>query len=163
MAATRDCKIEYAKRKARAIIKDREAKRGKPLNPTYKRRVEKALLKGKTLQQARGHKPQEHIERKLHEIERYGLTKPQIRAVREWAERRKSQVKDHDFDVDELLDITIENGFPWFLEYRKIWNAARQTYLTENRRGSYISRGEGYLQDLTDRASAPEVSWLYYH
>ena len=162
-AKIRDYKIEYAKRKARAIIKAHEEKRGKPLSANYKRRVERGLLKGKTLQQARGHKPQEHIERKQHEIEKFGLTKPQLRAVKEWSERRQGIVKDHDFEVQEVIDITIANGFDWFLNYRKIWNAARHTYIVENRRGKYASRGMSYLQSLTDDANAPELSWLYYH
>lgn len=163
MAATRNYKAEYAKRKARAIIKEREAKRGKPLSQSYKKRIERGLLQGKSLQQSRGHKPQEHVERKLKEIARFGLTKPQLRSIREFHARRQGQIHDHDFDLDELIDITVTNGFDWFLNYRSIWNAARATYITELRRGSYISRGLGYLTELTESSKAPEVSWLYYH
>lgn len=163
MAAKRDYKVEYAKRKARRIIQERETKRGKPLSATYRKRIEKALLQGKTLQQARGHKPQEHIERKQKEIARLGLTAKQLRDVTEWSEKRQGIIKDHDFSTQEVIDITIANGFAWFLNYRKIWNAARNTYMSELRKGTYASRGLGYLTELTDRSNAPDVSWLYYH
>lgn len=163
MATKRDYKVEYAKRKARAVIKAREEKRGKPLSESYRKRIERGLLKGKTLQQSRGHVEREHVERKRKEIERFGLTKEQLRTVRDWAKRRQGIVKDHDFEVQDVVDITVTNGFPWFLEYRKIWNAARHVYVVENKNGKYTSRGMGYLTDLTERATAPEVSWLYYH
>lgn len=163
MARTRDYKVEYAKRKARAIIKEKEAKRGAPLSASYRKRLERGILKGKTVQQARGHVEREHIVRKEREIEKFGLTKPQLRAVKDWATRRQGIIKDHDFEVDEVVAITITNGFDWFLNYRKIWNAARHTYIVENRRGTYASRGMSYLQSLTDDANAPELSWLYYH
>lgn len=163
MAANRNYKAEYAKRKARAVIKEREAKRGKPLSESYRKRIERGLLKGKTLQQSRGHKAQEHVERKEREIEQFGLTRSQLRAVKDWSERRQNLIKDHDFEVQEVIDITIVNGFDWFLNYRKIWNAARHTYIVENRRGTYASRGMTYLEELTRQSEAPELSWLYYH
>lgn len=162
-AKQRDYRLEYAKRKARAVIKERETKRGKPLSESYRKRIERGLLKGKSLQQSRGHIAKEHIDRKEKEIAKLGLTRSQYRAVKDWSERRQGIVKDHDFEVQEVIDITIANGFDWFLNYRKIWNAARHTYIVENRRGTYASRGMTYLEELTRQSDAPELSWLYYH
>lgn len=160
---TRDYKAEYARRKARAVIRQREAKRGKPLSDSYKRRIAKALEKGKTLQAARGHKPREHVERKAREIEQLGLTRDQLRRVDEWATRRLFEIRDTLTTPAEVVEWAQANGFDAFTQYRVTWEKARKLYLKENRNGTYASRGMAYLNDLTSTAGVDDISWLYYH
>lgn len=163
MAAIRNYKLEYAKRKARAAIKAVELKRGKPLSATYRKRLERGLLKGKSVQQARGHRPAEHIERKQKQEARGGLTARQLRTIWDWATNRKNVIEDHDFEVEDVVNITITNGYPWFENYRKIWDETRSTFIKENLSGRYSSRGLGHLQYLADQAKVDDISWLYYH
>lgn len=166
MAAKRNYKLEYAKRKTRTIIREREAKRGKPLSEKYKKRLERGLLQGKTAQEARGHKPGEarvRRERREQREENGGLTNDQVREVFAFGERRNFEVKESELDGWDYVNAAQASGYSWFRKYRKIWEAARRTYLDELRSGRYASRGLGYLTDLTNRANAEDVSWLYYH
>ena len=166
MAVQRDYKLEYAKRKARAVIREREAKRGKPLSPNYIKRLERGLLKGKTVQQARGHQPGEarvRRERREEREENAGLTNAQVQEIFAFGERRNFEIKESELDGWDYVEAAQRSGYAWFRNYRKIWQAARTTYLDEAASGRYASRGLGYLQDLTDRAKADDISWLYYH
>lgn len=161
----RDYKLEYAKRKVRAVIKAREVKRGKPLSPNYIKRIQSGLLKGKTLQQARGHKPQEHIERKRqHEpTQGPGVGDKRQTYIFQWFVKRDFEIADWEIDPVEGTKYASMKGWEWFLNYSKIWEDTRETYISELKAGRYASRGLGHLQYLTDTANAPEMSWLYYH
>jgi hypothetical protein len=54
----------------------------KPLSPAYAARLAQGKAKGLTPQQARGHEPREHIERRRREKEKYGgVTLPQKRKI----------------------------------------------------------------------------------
>lgn len=155
----RDFKAEYARRKANRIIRERETKRGAPLSENYRRRVRKALEKGKTLQQARGHVEREHVIRAEREREAHGITTAQMRSIRAWVSRYKNE----DRDDEAVIDYAVENGYDWFVTYRDTWNAARRQYIRELNNGSYASRGITYLEMLASLSAAPEISWLYYH
>lgn len=159
MARTRDYASEYRRRKSSRIIREREARLGRELAPEYKRRVKRAIEKGKTLQQARGHRPGEARERRERETAEHGLSSAQMRSIENWANRYKNE----DRDVEEIIDFAKSEGYAWFVQYRETWNAARKQYLKELASGKYASRGLGYLQMLADEASAPQISWLYYH
>lgn len=165
-AKSRDYKLEYAKRKARAIIRASELKRGKPLSEKYKKRLERSLLQGKTRQEARGHKAGEariRRERKREREENAGLTNDQVRQIFDFGERRSFEVKESELDGWDYVAAAQASGWNWFVRYRKIYQAARKVYLLENANGVYASRGLGYLTDLAERAKAPDISWLYYH
>lgn len=135
MARVRDYKAEYAKRIARATTK------------------------GKTRQQARGHRAGEARERKEREREEFGLSSSEIRAIQAWCGRYNNESR----DVDEVIERAASSGYQWFQNYRDVWNAARRTYLREQKAGTYASRGLGYLEMLTANAEAEDISWLYYH
>lgn len=117
------------------------------------------MARGKTRQQARGHKKEEHIERREKEREAYGLTQSEIRSIRTFCERYPNK----DRDVDEVVDWYRELGYESFKTYRDTWNAARLQYQREQKAGTYASRGEGYLNYLTEQSEASSVEWLYYH
>lgn len=144
MAAKRDYKAEYAKRIARA------------------------LEKGKTRQQARGHKPSEHVFRKPPPRKRVQLDPDRITEARErfifkWGFDRANVLSDETIDPDEVVAQAKIFGWAWFLKYSRTWDDLRKTYLKELKSGRYASRGISYLQYLSDDVKAPDVSWLYYH
>lgn len=129
----------------------------------YARRIARAMEKGKTRQQARGHVPQEHVRRKEREIERLGLTRAQLQRVEHWATRRLFEVRDSLATPAEVVEWVQANGFPAFTQYRVTWEKARRRYLRENQNGTYASRGMAYLNELTSTAGVDDISWLYYH
>ncbi len=135
MARSRDFKAEYAKRIARAT----------------------AL--GKSRQEARGHKPREHVERQEREREEFGLSGSEVRSIRAWCDRFRNEGR----DTEDVIDHARESGYAWFTNYRDTWNSARRTYLAENRAGTYASRGLGYLEMLAGMAEVEDIAWVYYH
>jgi len=125
----------------------------------YARRIARNLEKGKTRQQARGHKPREHIERREREVEELGIARDQDRRIRDWCRRYKNETRDE----DEVVEMAISKGYNWFKTYRDTWNAARREYLRALKDGSYASKGLTYLEMLASMSEVEEISWLYYH
>ena len=141
----------------------------KPLSPSYARRIERALAKGKTLQQARGHRAQEHILRREREkIQFGGLTGDQIRQIRRWYgstfnptnQRRQPS-------AEQLIDFARANSYAGFSAFRQRWTKLRNDYTRQQSRGTYASRGEQFLEDMgedmEDDFHVPDIEWLYYH
>lgn len=162
MARTRDFRLEYRKRKARAIVRTQEAKRGKPLSESYRKRIERSIIRtGGTLQRARGHKPREHIERAERERSTEGLTKAQQKTIFWWAVRRSFVVHDDVSDPEEVVEHAKEAGYEWFKQYRKRWEQERRDYL---RRGRRYDPGRHFsLEDFGEEVKVPDMNWLYYH
>jgi hypothetical protein len=136
---------------------------GRPLSPAYRRRIERALARGKTRQQARGHHAGEHAERVEREREELGVSREEIVRIRRWASRRANAIHDSAFDPDDVIEEARTQGYDWFRSYRDTWNEARQTYLREERRGEYASRGTGHLEYLASIPPIEDLSWMYYH
>ena len=131
----------------------------------YARRIKNAEAKGKTRQQARGHKKNEHILRREREkAETGGLSRDQIKIILNWhrAAFNPKQYREVPTE-DELIEWTLKKGYPRFKQYRKIWDAARRQYKKEIADGTWESRGLKYLHHLTGMAKAPDEQWLYYH
>lgn len=135
----------------------------RPLSPAYARRIANALARGKTRQQARGHKPGEARVRATREREEHGLSSYDERSIRNWVNRRSRQIHDSDFDADEVIEYFREGGYETYIQYRDTWDHARRRYKAEQKDGSYASRGLGYLTQLTATAGVEDISWLYYH
>lgn len=125
----------------------------------YAKRIERATAKGKTRQQARGHRPGEAAERREREREEHGISSSEVRSVRAWCERFKNEGR----DTEDVIEKARESGYGWFVNYRTVWNSARRTYLAENKAGTYASRGLGYLEMLAGMAEVEDIAWLYYH
>lgn len=146
------------------FTKELKKNRAKGLSETYSRRVAGAIAKGKTRQQARGHKVKEHVERKQKEIAEHGISAQQIKTIIRWHSETFNPKDYREVPTEEeLVEWTKENGYDRFLQYRKVWDAARKQYLSELKDGTWESRGMGYLHDLTKRAKAEQYQWLYYH
>lgn len=130
------------------------------LSPAYRRRIERALAQGKTRQQARGHKAQEHVYRREREREENeGLSRAEEASIRAWCDRYRNETR----ETEDVVEEAQQRGYAWFQNYRAVWNSARRAYLRETADGSYASRGLQYLKMLADAASVDEMSWLYYH
>ena len=76
------------------------------LSPDYRRRIERGLASGKTRQQARGHKPQEHITRAEHVTARGGVTQSEKALIRRWVDATadRADLGRVDFDADEAYE-----------------------------------------------------------
>jgi len=132
---------------------------GRDYKAEYAARIARAVARGKTRQQARGHRPHEHIHRAEHEREEFGLSNSEVRSIRAFCARFSNEGR----DVEDVIEAARENGYAWFVNYRNVWTAARRTYLREVAAGTYASRGLGYLEYLTAQAEAEDIAWLYYH
>lgn len=143
----------------------------------YERRIKRALEKGKTRQQARGHKASEHVFRKPKApkpskrkaakprppIDPDAITKARATYITKWAWKRDFEIQDWAVEPDELVAHAKTFGWEWFVTYAATWQAMRDTYIAENKAGAYASRGVGYLQSMAQSVNADDMSWLYYH
>lgn len=138
------------------------ARKPRDFKKEYERRIKNATAKGRTRQQARGHKEAEHIERREREIEERGITGAQEHTIENWYSRtynpggslgRK--------DLEDVLELAKGEGYDAFKEWRATWEAARRTYQREGSRKD--GTGPAYLLDLTLAAGMDDISWLYYH
>lgn len=141
--------------------------------PAYEKRlisaVRRARKAGKkpTRQLARGHKPKEHIVRKERELKKHGgITSQQVKAIQSFIARFNANGYKDIPTEEDLVEFVRERGYDAFVGYRKIWDAARRTYVAELADGTWESRGMCYLYDLTGRSKVhPQGNelWLYYH
>jgi hypothetical protein len=125
----------------------------------YAKRIASAKARGKTRQQGRGHKAGEASHRRERERAEEGIASSEVRSIRAWCERYKNEGR----DTDEVIEEARAKGYAWFVNYRSVWNSARQTYLREQKAGTYASRGLGYLEMLAGMAEVSDIAWLYYH
>jgi len=129
----------------------------------YAARLKRAMAKGKTRQQARGHKPREHIARREREIKEHGASFSQIKSIKSFLARFNPLGFKGVPTEEDLVDFIREEGYGAFQEYRRVWDKARRQYLKELANKTYESRGLPYLMHLTGEAGAPDEKWLYYH
>lgn len=128
----------------------------------YARRIERAMAKGKSRQQARGHQAQEHIARREREREELGVTRDQQRRMFRWFERFVFTVHDASQDPGDMTREASDMGWEWFKQYSRRWEQLRRKYLKEGMRSNVWGNlawleGEAVALDLSD------ISWLYYH
>lgn len=138
------------------------------LSSSYTARVIRGIRKGKSVQEARGHKPGEARQRAEYQREQNeGLSNAEDLSVRNWYEKRFNPLGFKEIPTDEdVIEFARERGIEAFRVYQKMWNAASATYVKEIKAGTWASRGIGYLEYLTEQARVrPEgdKEWLYYH
>lgn len=147
------------------------------LSPAYQKRIARALLAGKTRQQARGHKAREHVERHERETKERGYTGSEESSIRRFYALNFDPIT-HPYKfgsgnieeaiqnaptVEQFLELAYFGGYNAWVEYREVWKAARRIYLRDKRNGTYVNAGWPYLEQLKRLTQAPDVSWLYYH
>jgi hypothetical protein len=85
----------------------------------YEKRVQRGLAAGKTLQEARGHKAHEHVERRAREIERYGITTYQKAQIRKFGERHAKRLgTDPATTVEKMQRFVKRRGYEPFKRLR---------------------------------------------
>lgn len=155
--------------------------KAKGYSPSYEARLIRAVRKARKAgkkparQAARGHKKQEHIERAQKEKAKRGFTSSQREAIASFLNRFNSPAYKAVPDYDTLVDFVKTNGYPAFVQYRKVWDAVRKKYLAAEKAGTLIPRrgngGRLYyilgerdgIESYVTEAGAPEAEWLYYH
>lgn len=141
----------------------------------YRRRVERAERAGKSRQQARGHRPREHITRaqnKARKVKRQvqrKLTKQQLRTIHNFARSQSKRIGITTRELEgNLKDFVREAGFDRLKVIIKKQKQLREQYRSEVKRKRYATRGEDFLEDIGEDLGFPEidyadVGWLYYH
>lgn len=127
------------------------------------------MERGKSRQEARGHKAAEHVERREKEVEKYGITLEQARRVRAWGEKRQRlQPKNAMLNTDDLVEWTKEHGFDKYRALRHAQEQRAREYKANPHRTDKLKRTsqEAYSDfddlDEYDLDDLP-AEWLYYH
>lgn len=143
------------------------------LTPAYRSRIERARAKGKTRQQARGHKAREHVERRAREAREAAqggkITSSQRQAMKRFVIAQAAKAADYREDEDEAWsdwkDFFEAKGYAWFLDLR----AAQRSLQRQGRGALGGFRGSGKnspgMRELERLASRREAeSWMmFYH
>lgn len=127
-----------------------------PGETKYQRRIRLARARGLTRQQARGHKPHEHIIRKAREAERVrakgGYTDSQTAAIRNYA-KKIAPLSDTPWqDMAKDMRAYFKGDFSRFQEMRA---QRRSWYLERQAAGEILGFGSGFAHPLPD-------IWMYY-
>mgnify|MGYP001549487191 CR=1 FL=1 len=151
--------------------------------PAYEARLIRAVRKARatgkkpTRQAARGHKPKEHVIRKVKEKLRFGgLTADQIKKISAWYEHLFNMRSYHGVPTeDEVIEYAQKEGYKQWTVYRDVWNKVRVRYLAAKEAGTlvavhgkggktyYILGEESGIEPYMRRAGVDDDQWLYYH
>ena len=134
------------------------------LSPRYRARIERAMSRGKSRQEARGHRPGEARRRREREREESGLSSGEIATIRRWYKNKYNPTnQDGKPDLETVEEEFRTEGYDAFKRWQSVWNRTRRKYLAERKARTYASRGLQYLKELASEAGVPEPAWLYYH
>lgn len=140
-------------------------RQSKPLTgkEKYDRRVERALAKGKTRQQARGHKPKEHVERREREIEEGKITWSQNKAIDKFYARFNPKGDKDSPTLDRLKEWAGEVGYNQFIKYRATWDGIRKQYLEAQGKGTWVEMDWEVFETMFPDLEIDDADWLFYH
>lgn len=115
----------------------------------YRRRIAKGIAEGKTRQEARGHKPREHVARRARELAA-GQTTYQRSALRKFAAKQAARSDDREFDevLEELQGLVRRRGWQGFVDLRENVNAMhklRRLRVRRFRRGKVVRISQARL------------------
>jgi hypothetical protein len=116
----------------------------------YKRRLASAVARGKSVQEARGHRAGESARRAIREREKsaaatggVGLSGAEERTIRTFVRRTLDPQRYKGIDADDLVEFYGERGFEAFRNYRGVWWRARREYLQRAKRDPGLKGGKG--------------------
>lgn len=141
---------------------------GEGKSEAYARRIARAEAKGRTRQQARGHKEKEHVARKEREIEEQGISGSQLKSIRSFLSRFNPLGYKNVPTEEDLVEFVQSRDWVSFGQYRTTWDAYRRRWLKAHAAKELDHNGSlGYsLEEITAQAGVmPEgdMPWLYYH
>lgn len=148
----------------------RSRPKGQRANETaqqYRERRYRELHPGASKQQARGHKPREHVERKQKEIERYGMPLVQQHAVEAFAREQaakniskasartaEGRKRHEDHVIQRYLEATRKHGYDQFVRGRQlVRRLSRQKRLRGDRALRSKSKGGDAVARAVERAN----------
>lgn len=145
----------------------------------YQRRVQRGLAAGKSLQEARGHRSAEHVERRERELRQGGLTTYQRGEVRRFARQQAKRMDADAADTEDALLAWVRSqrkGYERFRELRaEVASTAKQKRSRIRIRvrkdgtavvtGSFKGRAKRLdrMERLTKRWGLPDWRMLFYH
>lgn len=121
------------------------------------------MARGKTRQEARGHRAGEARQRAERVRAEFGLSENEVRSIRTFVNRRGRLIHDATADPEEVIEYFRTRGYDAFKVYRDQFNLTLATYIRQQRAGTYVEGGIGYLELVTAQAGVEDLAWMYYH
>jgi hypothetical protein len=90
------------------------------LSPAYRARLERNLAKGKTRQQARGHKVKEHIEREKKEKQKTGFTSSQKQQIKKFSQKQAHRSNKSATQIEKTITDLVRNEYWKFAAIQKV-------------------------------------------
>jgi len=90
------------------------------LSPAYRARLERNLAKGKTRQQARGHKEKEHVERNIKEKAKTGLTSSQKQAIKKFSQKQALRSNKTAAEIQKTITRLVRDEYWKFTAIQKV-------------------------------------------
>lgn len=156
--------LREAERRLRELEREtakqrRTNKRYKAKGLSYWRRLAKGLRAGKTRQQSRGHKPQEHITRAAHAKAEGRLTSAQKQRINRFAKAQSERANTDYADMrDAMLDFAEQDGFAEFETLMRQQRKLRREYVKGDYHQIYTN-----MDVFENSFDIPDISWMYYH
>lgn len=142
------------------------------LSPAYRKRIENALAKGKTRQQARGHKAGESKIRREKELSRYGLTNSQTAQIKKFFAEVQARPDQAPLDYNRFIS-RWRGNYEDFKKYRAKVRQLHDEWEALPNNQKYIARGDGALilaaepferdNSLIGDFEPLDLRWFFYH
>lgn len=142
------------------------------LSPSYRKRIENAMAKGKTRQQARGHKTGESKIRREKEMSRYGITSSEKGQITKFFNVVNSRLKPEDKIEYEKFLGRWRGSYDEFKRYKAKINEMHKQWLAMPSNLKYDARGDLTL-DIAAQPFYREIiggdfyfvdnRWFFYH
>lgn len=142
------------------------------LSPAYRKRIQSAMAKGKTRQQARGHKEGESRIRREKEMSRYGVTSSEKGQITKFFNVVNSRLKPEDKIEYEKFLGRWRGNYDEFKQYKAKVNEMHKQWLSMPSNLKYDTRGDlaleiaaqpFYREIIGGDFYSIDNRWFFYH